>query len=53
MLLVVIPDLFACVHVHFKYLGSVITRDGYCTREVKMSIVIAKEALTRAQEEIG
>jgi len=21
---------------HFKYLGSVLTRDGYCTREIKM-----------------
>ena len=31
---------------HFKYLGSVLTRDGYCTREIKMRIAIAKEALT-------
>ena len=23
---------------HFKYLGSVLTRDGYCTREIKMRI---------------
>ena len=30
---------------HFEYLGSVLTRDGYCTREIKMRIVIAKEAL--------
>ena len=30
---------------HFKYLGSVRTRDGYCTREIKMRITIAKEAL--------
>ena len=29
---------------HFKYLGSVLTRDGYCSRESKMRIVIAKEA---------
>ena len=26
---------------HFKYLGSVLTRDGYCTREIKMRIAIA------------
>ena len=30
---------------HFKYLGTVLTRDVYCTREVKMSI--AKETLNR------
>jgi hypothetical protein len=30
---------------HFKYLGSVLTRDGYCTMEIKMSI--AKEAFNR------
>ena len=30
---------------HFKYLGSVLTRDGYCTREIKMRI--AKEAFNR------
>ena len=29
---------------HFKCLGSVLTRDGYCTREIKMRIAIAKEA---------
>ena len=28
---------------HFKYLGSVLTRDGYCTREIKIRIAIAKE----------
>jgi hypothetical protein len=28
-----------------KYLGSVLTRDGYCTREIKMRI--AKEAFNR------
>ena len=32
---------------HFKYLGSVLTLDGYCTKEFKMRIVIAKEAFNR------
>jgi hypothetical protein len=32
---------------HFKYLGSVLTRDGYCTKEIKMRIVIVKEAFNR------
>ena len=32
---------------HFKYLGSVLTRDGYCTREINMRIAIAKEAFNR------
>ena len=32
---------------HFKYLGSVLTRDGYCTREIEMRIVIAKESFNR------
>jgi Reverse transcriptase (RNA-dependent DNA polymerase). len=32
---------------HFKYLGSVLTRDGYCTREIKMRFAIAKEACNR------
>ena len=32
---------------HFKYLGTVLTRDGYCTREIKMRMVIAKEAFNR------
>ena len=32
---------------HFKYLGSVLTRDAYCTREIKMRIAIAKEAFNR------
>ena len=32
---------------HFKYLGSVLTRDGYCTKETKMTIVIAKETFYR------
>ena len=27
---------------NFKYLGSLLTRDGYCTREIKMRIAIAK-----------
>ena len=49
---------------HFKYLGSALTRDGYCTREIKMIIAIAKEAFKKkvtldkqdkhwTQEEIG
>jgi hypothetical protein len=32
---------------HLKYIGSVLTRDGYCTREIKMSIAMAKEAFNR------
>ena len=32
---------------HFKNLGSVLTRDGYCTREIKMRIVMGKEAINR------
>ena len=32
---------------HFKSIGSVLTRDGYCTREIKMRIDIAKEAFNR------
>ena len=32
---------------HFKKFGSVLTRDGYCTREIKMRIAIAKEAFNR------
>ena len=31
---------------HFKYLGSVLARDGYYTREIKMRIAIAKKHLT-------
>ena len=27
---------------HFKYLGSVLTKYGYCTREIKMKIGIDK-----------
>jgi len=32
---------------HFKYLRSVLTRDGYCPREIKTRFVIAKEAFNR------
>ena len=32
---------------NFKYIGSVLTRDGYCTREIKMRNVIAKESFNR------
>ena len=32
---------------HCKYLGSVLTRDGYCTREIKMRIAMTKEAFNR------
>ena len=32
---------------HFKYLVGVLTRDGYCTREIKMRNAIAKEAFNR------
>ena len=32
---------------HFKYLGSVLTGDGYCTREIKMGISTAEEAFNR------
>ena len=32
---------------HFKFIGSVLTRDGYCTREIKMRISIAREAFNR------
>ena len=32
---------------HFKYLGSMLTKDSYCTREIKMRIAIAKEAFNR------
>ena len=31
---------------HFKYLGSVLTREHYCTWEIKMRIDIAKKHLT-------
>ena len=33
--------------VHFKYLGSVLARDGYCAREIKMRIVISKGSFDR------
>ena len=32
---------------HFECLGSVLTRDSCCTREIKMRIAIAKEAFNR------
>ena len=32
---------------HFKYLGSALERVGYCTREIKMRNVIAREAFIR------
>jgi hypothetical protein len=32
---------------HFKYHGTVLTRDGYCTRQIKMRIAIAKEAFNK------
>ena len=32
---------------HFKFLGSVLTRDGFCTKEIKMRIAIANEAFNR------
>ena len=32
---------------NFKYLGSMLTRNGYCTREIKMKIVMAKEPFNR------
>ena len=32
---------------NFKSLGSVLTRGGYCTREIKMRNAIAKEAFNR------
>ena len=32
---------------HCKYLGSILKRVSYCTREIKMRISIPKEAFTR------
>ena len=32
---------------HFKYLGNELTRDGYCTKEIKKTFAIAKEAFNR------
>ena len=32
---------------HFKYLGGVLTRGDYCTKEIKMRITISKEAFNR------
>ena len=31
---------------HFEYLGSVLTRDGYCTVKIKMRIALPKKNLT-------
>ena len=30
---------------HFKYLGSVLTRDDYCTKEIKIKIAIQQKIL--------
>ena len=44
---------------HYKYFGNVLTRDGYCIREIKMRIAIAEEEFNRKnitldkQKEIG
>jgi Reverse transcriptase (RNA-dependent DNA polymerase). len=32
---------------HFRFLGNVLRRDGYCTKEIKMRIAIAKEACNK------
>ena len=32
---------------HFKYLGSVLTRDDYCTREIKTRFAIVNEEFNR------
>jgi hypothetical protein len=32
---------------NFKYLGSVLTRDRYCTREIKMRTAKVKEVFNR------
>jgi hypothetical protein len=32
---------------YFKYLESLLTRDSYCTREIKITIAIGKEAFNR------
>ena len=32
---------------NFKYLGNVLTKDCYCTREIKTRIPVAKEAFNR------
>ena len=29
------------------YVGNVLIRDGYCTREIKMGMIMAKKALNR------
>ena len=33
-----------CTVSDFKYLGSVLTRYGYCKMEIKMRIIMAKQA---------
>ena len=35
------------LQVFIENLASVLTRDSYCTREIKMRIVMAKEAFNR------
>ena len=42
-----INDKIYSIKVNGKYLGSVLTRDGYYTREIKITIAIAKEAFNR------
>ena len=32
---------------HFKYPGHVLTRDGYCTREINTRVTMAKQAFNR------
>ena len=32
---------------HFKYLARMLIRDGYCTKEIKMRISMAKEEFNR------
>ena len=32
---------------HFQYLGSVLTREGNCTREIKLRITMAKKVSNR------
>ena len=34
----------------FKYLGSTMTEDGRCETEVKVTIALAKEALSKRRE---
>src|SRR5262245_48563473 len=37
---------------NFKYLGSLITDDGRCEKEIKIRIAMAKEAFTRRREQL-